>query len=108
ARDRHCRWPGCTAPATRCEVDHTHDWALGGTTEVNNLGHLCQRHHTQKQFTRWKVRQLPGGILEWTSPTGRIYTDEPLPYSAAVRFLPDDPASAPPPPPAEEHEPTPF
>ncbi|WP_431796182.1 DUF222 domain-containing protein [Microbacterium enclense] len=106
ARDRHCRWPGCTAPAVRCEVDHTHDWALGGTTDAGNLAHLCQRHHTQKQFTRWKVRQLPGGILEWTSPTGRIYTDEPLPYSPAVRFLPDDPA--PPPHAADVREPTPL
>ncbi|MCC4250549.1 HNH endonuclease, partial [Microbacterium testaceum] len=59
--------------------------------------HLCQRHHSQKQFTRWKVRQLPGGVLEWTSPTGRVYADDPLPYTPAVRFLPDEPASAPPP-----------
>lgn len=92
ARDRHCRWPGCVVPAVRCEVDHTVDHALGGPTTVTNLAHLCQRHHTQKQFTRWKVRQLPGGVLEWTSPTGCTYTDEPLPYSPAVRFLPDDPA----------------
>ncbi|MXS76300.1 HNH endonuclease [Microbacterium sp. CSI-V] len=98
ARDRHCRWPGCVAPAVRCEVDHTYDHALGGPTDVRNLAHLCQRHHTQKQFTRWKVRQLPAGILEWTSPTGRVYTDEPLPYTPAVRFLPDDPAGPPPPP----------
>jgi hypothetical protein len=97
ARDRHCRWPGCTAPAVRCEVDHTHDYALGGATDVSNLAHLCQRHHSQKQFTRWKVRQLPGGVLEWTSPTGRIYTDEPLPYTPAMRFLPDEPAPTPPP-----------
>lgn len=101
ARDRHCRWPGCTAPAVRCEVDHTHDAALGGKTEVCNLCHLCQRHHTQKQFTRWQVRQLDGGVLEWTSPTGRVYIDEPLPYSPAVRFVPD-----PPPPPVVE--PAPF
>jgi len=92
ARDRHCRWPGCTVPAIRSEVDHTLDFALGGSTDVRNLSHLCQRHHTQKQFTRWTVRQLPDGILEWTSPTGRIYRDEPLPYSPAVRFLPDDPS----------------
>lgn len=102
ARDRHCRYPGCTTPATRCEVDHTHDHALGGTTTVTNLAHLCQRHHTHKQFTRWNVKQLPGGILEWTSPTGRTYTDEPLPYSPATRFLPDDP---PPPDPEQGHAP---
>ncbi|KZE42293.1 HNH endonuclease signature motif containing protein [Microbacterium sp. T32] len=98
ARDRHCRWPGCITPAARCEVDHTHDWALGGPTDVTNLAHLCQRHHTQKQFTRWRVHQHPGGILEWTSPTGRAYIDETLPYSPAVRFLPDDPTPEPPPP----------
>ncbi|KTR85944.1 hypothetical protein NS220_18480, partial [Microbacterium testaceum] len=102
ARDRHCRWPGCTVPAIRSEVDHTLDYALGGPTDIGNLAHLCQRHHTQKQFTRWKVKQLPHGILEWTSPTGRTYTDEPLPYSPAVRFLPDDP-----PPPAPAPAPAP-
>jgi len=101
ARDRHCRWPGCRVPAVRSEVDHTHDFALGGRTEVSNLSHLCQRHHTQKQYTRWTVRQLADGVLEWTSPTGRVYTDEPLPYSPAVRFLPDDP-------PPPERDPAPF
>ena len=108
ARDRHCRWPGCTAPAIRCEVDHTHDHALGGPTDVSNLAHLCQRHHTQKQFTRWRVSQLSGGVLEWTSPTGRTYTDRPLPYAPAVRFLPDEPTPPPPPHPEHDREPTPF
>ncbi|MDQ1084662.1 MULTISPECIES: HNH endonuclease signature motif containing protein [Microbacterium] len=104
ARDRTCRFPGCTTPATRCEVDHTHDHALGGPTTITNLAHLCQRHHTQKHLTRWQVKQLPGGVLEWTSPTGRTYTDEPLPYSPTARFLPDDP----PPPDPEEGPPPPF
>ncbi|MGN7189433.1 HNH endonuclease signature motif containing protein, partial [Microbacterium enclense] len=102
ARDRHCRFPGCTTPATRCDIDHTHDHALGGPTTHTNLAHLCQRHHTQKHLTRWNVTQLPGGVLEWTSPTGRTYTDEPLPYSPATRFLPDDP---PPPDPEQGHAP---
>ncbi|MEX0153144.1 HNH endonuclease signature motif containing protein [Microbacterium sp. LMI1-1-1.1] len=87
ARDRRCRWPGCTAAAVRCEVDHTRDHALGGATHVGNLAHLCQRHHSQKQFTRWTVRQHPGGVLEWTSPTGRTYLDVPEAYPAAVAFV---------------------
>ena len=96
ARDRRCRWPGCTAPAIRCEVDHTTDWAHGGTTQVGNLACLCQRHHTQKQFTRWTVNQIGNGVLEWTSPAGRVYTDHPDPYSPAltppsVRFEDDPP-----------------
>ncbi|MEV5040884.1 HNH endonuclease [Microbacterium sp. LMI1x-1-1.1] len=86
ARDQHCRFPGCRVAAIRCEVDHTHDHALGGRTELSNLAHLCQRHHSMEQFTAWKVRQLKGGVLEWTSPLGRIYReDAPTP---AVAFTP--------------------
>ncbi|MCM3697292.1 HNH endonuclease signature motif containing protein [Microbacterium oleivorans] len=94
ARDQHCRFPGCRTAAIRCEIDHTHDHALGGRTELSNLAHLCQRHHSMKQFTAWTVRQLTGGVLEWTSPLGRTYReDAPTP---AVAFSP----AAPPPPPA--------
>ncbi|WP_065571935.1 HNH endonuclease signature motif containing protein [Microbacterium oleivorans] len=85
-RDQHCRFPGCRVAAIRCEVDHTHDHAHGGRTELTNLAHLCQRHHSMKQFTAWKVRQLTGGVLEWTSPLGRTYReDAPTP---AVAFTP--------------------
>ncbi|WP_060915361.1 HNH endonuclease signature motif containing protein [Microbacterium oleivorans] len=86
ARDQHCRFPGCRLAAIQCEVDHTHDHALGGATQVGNLAHLCQRHHSMKQFTAWRVRQLKGGVLEWTSPLGRTYReDAPTP---AVAFTP--------------------
>ncbi|WP_300593625.1 HNH endonuclease signature motif containing protein [Microbacterium sp.] len=97
ARDRHCRFPGCRLPAIRCEVDHTIDHALGGKTDVCNLAHLCQRHHSMKQFAGWTVRQLDGGILEWTSPVGTTYTD--YPPTPGVHFAPDpyDPDAPPPP-----------
>ncbi|GAB3406024.1 hypothetical protein GCM10027515_20110 [Schumannella luteola] len=85
ARDQHCHWPGCRTAAVRCELDHTIDAALGGPTALTNLAHLCQRHHSMKQFTAWRVRQHPGGILEWTSPTGRTYReDAPAPTVAFV------------------------
>ncbi|MDN3494631.1 DUF222 domain-containing protein [Planococcus sp. APC 4015] len=84
ARDQHCRFPGCRLPAIRCEIDHTIDAALGGHTDVRNLAHLCQRHHSMKQFTPWKVRQQGDGVLEWTSPLGRVYTEHPPPLG--IRF----------------------
>jgi len=38
-----------------------------------------------KQFTAWRVEQHPGGVLEWTSPTGRSYREEaPAPAVAVV------------------------
>ena len=88
ARDQHCRFPGCRQAAIRCEIDHNVDHALGGKTHTCNLCHLCQRHHSMKQFTSWRVRQLSGGVLEWTSPLGRTYReDAPTP---AVAFTPAD------------------
>ncbi|MDQ1217564.1 HNH endonuclease signature motif containing protein [Microbacterium arborescens] len=92
ARDRHCRFPGCRQPAIRCELDHTIAASDGGPTHVCNLAHLCKRHHDVKHHTRWRVQQLPGGRLVWTSPTGRIYReDAPPPLVAFTIDEPPDP-----------------
>ncbi len=100
ARDQHCRFPGCRRAAIRCEIDHTIDHARGGPTALWNLAHLCQRHHSMKQFTAWRVKQRGGGVLEWTSPTGRVYReDAPTP---PVTFVVG--ASSPP----QAAEPAPF
>lgn len=77
ARDRHCRFPGCRMPARRCQIDHNLEQHEGGPTCICNLSCLCIRHHTMKTETEWTVRQLPGGRLEWTSPSGRSYLEEP-------------------------------
>ncbi|TQJ31655.1 HNH endonuclease signature motif containing protein [Microbacterium sp. SLBN-146] len=87
ARDEHCRFPGCRTSVLRCDVDHTIDAAAGGATTASNLSHLCRRHHTLKHHTDWTVRQRPGGILEWSSPTGQRYSDRP---ARKVRFVPTD------------------
>ncbi|WP_341580128.1 HNH endonuclease signature motif containing protein [Microbacterium schleiferi] len=93
ARDEHCRFPGCRRPAQSCDIDHTIDAARGGPTAPGNLAHFCKRHHILKHDTAWTVKQLPGGVLEWTSPSGRTYTDNPAP---TVRFIPDpEPIPAP-------------
>lgn len=74
-------------PAHRCDVDHGHDYALGGSTNHRNLACFCRRHHTLKGETPWRVTHLPGGVLEWTSPGGKTYVDTPPPVS--VGFVPD-------------------
>ncbi|QKJ20651.1 HNH endonuclease signature motif containing protein [Microbacterium hominis] len=77
ARDRHCRFPGCRMPARRCQVDHNLEHHEDGATSVDNLACLCVRHRTMKTETEWTVRQLPGGHLEWRSPSRRSYPDHP-------------------------------
>ncbi|GAA4487100.1 HNH endonuclease signature motif containing protein [Microbacterium panaciterrae] len=80
ARDQRCRFPGCHTPAGRCQIDHNHDHALGGQTEITNLADLCLAHHTLKHpdvddIHRWTARQLRDGTVRWTSPLGRTYDD---------------------------------
>ena len=88
ARDVRCRFPGCRRPARDCEWDHREDYALGGKTDVENLGALCKRHHTLKHAAGWTVVQHPGGRLQFTAPSGLEYTDDPPPR---VMFIPDPP-----------------
>ena len=75
-RDRTCRFPGCRRRAARCDIDHTIAWEEGGTTDHDNLAHLCRRHHRLKHHTAWKVR-FDGDLLIWTDPTGHEYCTEP-------------------------------
>lgn len=77
ARDQHCRFFGCRVSVYRCDVDHTVDAALGGSTATDNLALLCRGHHTLKHQTGWEVEQLGGGLMRWTSPTGRQHVDLP-------------------------------
>ncbi|WP_197517564.1 HNH endonuclease signature motif containing protein [Microbacterium karelineae] len=76
-RDVTCRFPGCTVPARKADLDHTFDFARGGPTAVGNLSALCESHHMMKHHSGWRVEQVAGGVLEWTSPTGRVHRDEP-------------------------------
>jgi len=78
-RADRCMGPGCGIPASRCDVDHNVDWALGGRTELTNLGPLCKGHHTVRHHTDWRIEQVAGsgGAIRWTSPSGRHYLVEP-------------------------------
>ena len=86
ARDIRCRFPGCRRPAMDCDIDHREDWALGGKTDVENMGAFCESHHALKQAAGWTVVQMPGGRLHFTAPSGLEYVDDPPPR---VMFMPD-------------------
>lgn len=94
ARDQRCRFPGCGLAPRKCDLDHNHDAALGGETVHDNLATFCRRHHMLKHHSPWHVEQGPGGVLEWTSPTGRSYIDRPPPPHT-VTFAEDPPWSSP-------------
>ncbi|MCI2959340.1 HNH endonuclease [Agromyces atrinae] len=101
-RDTTCRFPGCNQPALTSDIDHTTDWQHGGPTTLDNLAHLCRKHHTLKHHTGWTVTHTgqsddspphststsadplqstttstSDGTLTWTSPLGHTYTTHP-------------------------------
>ena len=67
-RDQHCRWPGCTRPATWCEAHHVIPWMRGGPTNSKNLILLCTRHHWQVHEGRWQLFLHADGRLEVVKP----------------------------------------
>ncbi|WP_102192773.1 HNH endonuclease signature motif containing protein [Microbacterium aurantiacum] len=83
ARDQHCRFPGCRMPVDRCQSDHNHDHAKGGSTSLGNLSYFCAGHHILKhpdvdERHRWDARLHPDGSIRWTSPLGNTYIDPAL------------------------------
>ena len=89
-RDGTCRHPGCTVPATACDLDHVvpfdhADPGRGGRTEEANLAALCRRHHRFKTFSDWTYRLEPDGTLIVTSPDGATMVTRPSGPLAAYR-----------------------
>ncbi len=66
ARDRSCRFPGCTA--RRCDAHHLEHWIDGGATSLDNLVLLCRRHHRAVHEGKFTFRQLDDGTTTFLRP----------------------------------------
>ncbi len=73
ARDRICRFPGCSQPARLGDIDHAKSWEEGGETNRQNLGFLCRRHHRLKTHGNWKLTSHEDGSCTWVSPLGKEF-----------------------------------
>ena len=69
-RDHTCRFPHCTRPATRCDIDHHQPHHQGGPTCPCNLVPLCRRHHRAKTHSAWRYETPAPATYVWTSPSG--------------------------------------
>ncbi|MCW4465023.1 hypothetical protein OK351_05840 [Glutamicibacter sp. MNS18] len=61
AKYRGCAYPGCTMPASRCEVDHIKPWEEGGATSVDNGCLFCPMHHHARHCGLFTVIANEGG-----------------------------------------------
>jgi hypothetical protein len=84
-RDRVCTYPGCRAPATRSELDHTREYGRGGLTLAGNLAAACAHDHDLRDHG-WRVVQPAPGCLVWISRTGHRYAVRPPPI---IESLPE-------------------
>ena len=81
ARDRHCRWPGCHEPPSRCDAHHVEHWVDGGPTNLANLVLLCHRHHHHLHQHGYRMIPQPDGT--W-APTQAAESD-PAPQRGAAQ-----------------------
>lgn len=98
ARDRHCQYPGCTAPPGYGEIHHCLWWYHQGRTSVDNGILLCWWHHTvvhQRHLTigrstegaeaaRWVFTDRDGRRLQAAPPPA----PPPVPPPALARLRP--------------------
>lgn len=72
ARDRGCRFPGCSN--TRyVDAHHLHHWARGGETKLSNLALLCRFHHRQVHEGQVAIHTLDDGALRFLKPDGESF-----------------------------------
>ena len=78
-RDQTCRMPWCQAPVRH--ADHVHPHAAGGPTTLANGAGLCESCNYLKQAPGWHTDliELPGHVIQITTPTGRHYRSQPPP-----------------------------
>jgi hypothetical protein len=79
-----CRFPTCTVPAERCDLDH-HEPVPRGPTSGTNMDPFCRRHHRGKTFA-WQACIRDDLGVDWTMPDAETYRclDEPLPAGRAA------------------------
>jgi hypothetical protein len=78
-RDGTCRFPGCSIPARRCDLDHVVRFPDGPTAE-HNLHALCRHHHRLKHDAGWTVTMDAHAVCTWTTPSGVRYVTRPFDY----------------------------
>ena len=88
ARDKGCRFPGCSF---RRYVDghHVKHWAHGGETKLSNLVTLCRFHHRLAHEGHVVIQTLDDGAFRFVRPNGEAFTS-PLPSTASWETLVDE------------------
>jgi hypothetical protein len=81
-RDGKCGFPACSRHATESDFEHATPHDKGGRTCGCNCWACSRSCHQLKQSAGWDVTEIRPGYHQWTTPSGRTYTQEPWIYPA--------------------------
>jgi hypothetical protein len=81
-RDGQCTFPPCSRQAKESDFEHATPYDKGGRTCACNAGARSRACHQVKQSKGWNVTQPKPGWHQWTTPSGRVYTQGPKRYPA--------------------------
>ena len=81
-RDGKCGFPTCSRPASESDFEHATPHDNGGRTCGCNCWACSRSCHQLKQSDGWDVTEIRPGYHQWTTPSGRTYTQEPWTYAA--------------------------
>jgi Domain of unknown function (DUF222)/HNH endonuclease len=87
ARDRGCRFPGCTHRRFT-DAHHVVHWTKGGETGLDNLALLCRAHHRLVHEGAYEVH-LGGGTISFVRPDGTVVDPHP-PVGTIPEAIVDD------------------
>ena len=63
ARDRTCRYPGCSDTLAHGQIHHALPWQAGGKTNLANAILLCWHHHALVHRDMISIRHHDGGFV---------------------------------------------
>ena len=63
ARDRTCRYPGCSDTLAHGQIHHALPWQAGGKTNLTNAILLCWHHHALVHRDMISIRHHDGGFV---------------------------------------------
>lgn len=83
ARDRHCRYPGCSETIGTSQIHHAIPWESGGRTDIDNLVMLCWHHHRVVHAESVTIHHHRNGFV-FTKPGTSAPSSEPTVDSAGI------------------------